>query len=206
MRFLFLVLLLILQLSCVPDNLYLRSPELYEKPTAGVGCLQSRIIRESNNIKYSAEIYNFPFYFSYGKVLPSGWGIGMDLMFPSLSFLNAKLVTPKKQGFFASLTVGLSLYYLPYTLSMLIGKEITKEILVYGGITTSDLLILYGDRPPGNTDNFRFTYPIGLRIKILNRVNFISEVILPVISDEALLHRELLAYPKFGSAFFYSLK
>ena len=206
MRYIFIFFLLFLALSCAPDNLYLRPHEISQKPTAGIGFLQSRLARYESSIKYPSESYSFPFYFSYGKVFPSGWGIGADLMFPSLSFLNAKLVTPKKLGFFGSLTVGLSLYYLPYTVSMLIGKEITKEILLYGGIGTSDLLILYGNRPPGNTDDFRFTYPFGLRIKILHRVNFVSEVILPVISDEALLERELIAYPRFGSAFFYSLK
>lgn len=207
MRFLFFGLLLILQLSCVPDNLYLKSPEIYEKPTAGVGCLQARLIRESHNVKYSAEIYNFPFYFSYGKVFPSGWGIGADLMFPSASFLNAKLVTPKRLGFFTSTTIGFTVYYLPSTISILTGKDITNEILLYGGLATSDLLNIFGNHPNvGKTYNLRFVFPLGLRIKISDRVDFVSEIILPEISDEDLLDKELIAYPKFGSGFFYSLK
>jgi hypothetical protein len=207
MRYTFIVFLLFLIVSCVPDNLYLKSPEIYQKPKVGAGFLESRISESEKGVRYPAEIYNLPLYFSYGKVYHSGWGVGLDIMLTSFSFLNIKLVTPKKYGFFAALTAGLTTYYLPYSLSMLIGKEVTKEILLYGGISTSDLFVLYSYRPTfGNYDNFRFAFPLGIRTRLSNRIEFVSEIILPVISDEALFDKQFIAYPRFGSAFFFSLK
>ena len=210
MRLIFIIFLLSLVLSCVPDNLYLAPPEICQKPTVGAGFLQSRTAQERSNVKYPTEIYNFPLYCSYGKVYHNGWGVELDVMLPSFSFINVKLVTPKKGGFFASLTTGTTTYYLPYTLSLLIGKEISQEILFFDGIATSDLTKFFSYLGNGfsskQLNNFRFAYPFGIRARLSKRVEFVSEIILPVISDEALVDREIIAYPRFGSALFYSIK